>query len=291
MSDVSNRSSSVFVAVLLILIAMVSVQGGASIAKLLFPLVGAEGATSLRMTFGAIALSLILKPWKLRIHASNWPSLLVYGFVLGAMNFLFYQAIKTLPLGIAVAIEFIGPLTLALVSSRRMVDFVWVILAVTGLILLLPVGVSTEQIDLKGALFALSAGICWAIYILAGRKTGMKNGTGSVAIGCIIAAVFFAPIGFSIAGSAIFSWHVLPLAVAVGVLSTALPYALEMKALTVIPARAFGTLMSLEPALGALSGFMILHETLTLNQWFALLAIVVASLGATLTIRTNQKAG
>ena len=138
------------------------------------------------------------------------------------------------------------------------------------------------------SLFALGAGFCWAIYIIAGKKTGTSNGAGSVAIGCTIAAVIYAPIGFVQAGTSIFSLQVLPLALGVGILSTALPYALEMKALTKLPARTFGTLMSLEPAIGAMAGWLILSEALTITQWTAIGAIVCASLGATLTIKTSK---
>ena len=287
MSSSSDRSS-VLLPVFLIMIAMISVQSGASLAKMLFPLVGAEGATSLRLMIGAIALALFYKPWRTRLVPGNIGPLLIYGVVLGGMNYLFYQSIRTLPLGVAVAFEFTGPLAVAIFSSRRAVDFLWIVLAMSGLALLLPIGHSMSDIDIPGALYALAAGGCWALYIIFGKKSGMKNGPTTVALGVGIATVCFAPIGVWQNGMALLSPDVLPLELGVGILSTALPFSLEMMALTRIPARTFGTLMSLEPAVGALSGMIILGERLTLLEWGALGAVVVASAGATLTIKTNK---
>lgn len=288
MSQVSGRLSGRFVPVLLIVIAMISVQSGASLAKKLFPLVGASGATSLRLLVGAIALTLFFKPWRSRLTPGNLAPLLIYGIVLGGMNFLFYQSILTLPLGVAVAFEFTGPLAVAIFSSRRAIDFLWILLAIGGLMLLLPIGHTISNIDIGGALYALAAGGCWALYIIFGKKSGMKNGPTSVALGVSIATVCFAPIGFWQNSSTMFSLDVLPLALGVGVLSTALPFSLEMMALTRIPSRTFGTLMSLEPAVGALSGMVILGEHLTWLQWSALAAIVLASAGATLTMKSGK---
>ena len=287
MSSVSDKSS-VLLPVCLIIIAMISVQSGASMAKMLFPLVGAEGATSLRLVVGAIALTLFYKPWRTRLAPGNLGPLLIYGVVLGGMNYLFYQSILTLPLGVAVAFEFTGPLAVAIFSSRRAVDFLWIVLAIAGLALLLPIGHSMSNVDITGALYALAAGGCWALYIIFGKKSGMQNGPTTVAIGVGIGTCCFAPIGFWQNGMALLSPDVLPLALGVGILSTALPFSLEMMALTRIPARTFGTLMSLEPAIGALSGMIILGERLTLLEWCALGAVVFASAGATLTIKTSK---
>lgn len=288
MSLISGNIAGRFIPVCLLIIAMVSVQSGASIAKMLFPLVGAEGATSLRLLVGAIALTLFYKPWRTRLAPGNLGPLLIYGVVLGGMNFLFYQSILTLPLGVAVAFEFTGPLAVAIFSSRRAVDFLWIILAMAGLTLLLPIGHSMSNIDITGALYALAAGGCWALYIIFGKKSGMKTGPTSVALGVGIATFCFAPIGFWQHGMALLSPEILPMALGVGILSTALPFSLEMMALTKIPARTFGTLMSLEPAVGALSGLIILGERLTVLEWCALGAIVLASVGATLTIKTDK---
>lgn len=182
------------------------------------------------------------------------------------MNYLFYLSIQRIPLGIAVALEFTGPLAVALFGSRRPLDFIWVILAVLGLWFLLPLGQDVAQVDLTGALLALGAGACWAVYILTGQRAGEEHGPATVAMGSLIAAVVFVPLGMLQASDTLFQWSLLPLGLAIAVLSTALPYSLEMIALTRMPTRTFGTLMSMEPALAALSGMIFLGETLTSTQ-------------------------
>ncbi|PLR33035.1 threonine/homoserine exporter RhtA [Chimaeribacter californicus] len=277
--------ASMLLPVGLLLVSMVSIQGGAALAKSLFPLVGAAGITALRLGLATIILFVIFKPWRMRLHAGNRLPLLCYGLALGTMNFLFYQAIRTVPLGVAVALEFTGPLALAICGSRRAVDFLWVLLAVLGLWFLLPLGHALGSVDLKGALLALGAGACWAFYILAGQRAGSHNGPATVALGSLIGALIYCPIGIIASGSALFAPSLLPLALALAVLSSALPYSLEMVALTRMPARTFGTLMSLEPALAAFSGMLFLNEHLSVIQWLALSAIICASAGATLTAR------
>ncbi|ENO3039029.1 threonine/homoserine exporter RhtA [Enterobacter ludwigii] len=284
-----SRSSSVWLPVFVILIAMLSIQSGASLAKSLFPLVGAPGVTALRIALGTAILVVIFKPWRLRFKKEQRLPLLFYGLSLGAMNYMFYLSIQTIPLGIAVALEFTGPLAVALFSSRRPVDFIWVILAVLGLWFLLPLGQSVSEIDLTGAALALGAGACWAIYILTGQRAGEEHGPATVAIGSLIAAIIFVPVGMAQATESIWQWSVMPIGLAVAILSTALPYSLEMIALTRLPTRIFGTLMSMEPALAALSGMVFLGETLTFTQTLALCSIIAASMGSTLTMRPEPK--
>ena len=283
------RKSSVCMPVAVILIAMMSIQSGASLAKSLFPLVGAPGVTALRIALGTLILVVIFKPWRLRFKKEQRLPLLFYGLALGGMNYMFYLSIQTIPLGIAVALEFTGPLAVALFSSRRPVDFIWVILAVLGLWFLLPLGQSVSQIDLTGAALALGAGACWAVYILTGQRGGEEHGPATVALGSLIAAVIFVPIGMAQATDSIWQWSILPVGLAVAILSTALPYSLEMIALTRLPTRIFGTLMSMEPALAAISGMIFLGETLTLVQTLALCSIIAASMGSTLTMRPEPK--
>ncbi|EMS9949961.1 threonine/homoserine exporter RhtA [Enterobacter hormaechei subsp. xiangfangensis] len=283
------RKSSVWMPVAVILIAMMSIQSGASLAKSLFPLVGAPGVTALRIALGTLILVVIFKPWRLRFKKEQRLPLLFYGLALGGMNYMFYLSIQTIPLGIAVALEFTGPLAVALFSSRRPVDFIWVILAVLGLWFLLPLGQSVSQIDLTGAALALGAGACWAVYILTGQRAGEEHGPATVALGSLIAAVIFVPIGMAQATDSIWQWSILPVSLAVAILSTALPYSLEMIALTRLPTRIFGTLMSMEPALAAISGMIFLGETLTLVQTLALCSIIAASMGSTLTMRPEPK--
>lgn len=283
------RKSSVWMPVSVILIAMMSIQSGASLAKSLFPLIGAPGVTALRIALGTLILVVVFKPWRLRFKKEQRLPLLFYGLALGGMNYMFYLSIQTIPLGIAVALEFTGPLAVALFSSRRPVDFIWVILAVLGLWFLLPLGQSVSQIDLTGAALALGAGACWAVYILTGQRAGEEHGPATVALGSLIAAVIFVPIGMAQATDSIWQWSILPVGLAVAILSTALPYSLEMIALTRLPTRIFGTLMSMEPALAAISGMMFLGETLTLVQTLALCSIIAASMGSTLTMRPEPK--
>ncbi|MEM0703276.1 threonine/homoserine exporter RhtA [Enterobacter quasihormaechei] len=283
------RKSSVWMPVVVILIAMMSIQSGASLAKSLFPLVGAPGVTALRIALGTLILVVIFKPWRLRFKKEQRLPLLFYGLALGGMNYMFYLSIQTIPLGIAVALEFTGPLAVALFSSRRPVDFIWVILAVLGLWFLLPLGQSVSQIDLTGAALALGAGACWAVYILTGQRAGKEHGPATVALGSLIAAIIFVPIGMAQATDSIWQWSILPVGLAVAILSTALPYSLEMIALTRLPTRIFGTLMSMEPALAAISGMIFLGETLTLVQTLALCSIIAASMGSTLTMRPEPK--
>ncbi|KDF42949.1 threonine/homoserine exporter RhtA [Enterobacter kobei] len=284
-----SRTSSVWLPVAVILIAMLSIQSGASLAKSLFPLVGAPGVTALRIVLGTAILVAIFKPWRLRFKKEQRLPLLFYGLSLGAMNYMFYLSIQTIPLGIAVALEFTGPLAVALFSSRRRVDFIWVVLAVLGLWFLLPLGQNVTEIDLTGAALALGAGACWAVYILTGQRAGEEHGPATVALGSVIAAIVFVPIGMAQATASIWQWSVMPIGLAVAVLSTALPYSLEMIALTRLPTRIFGTLMSMEPALAAISGMVFLGETLTFTQTLALCSIIAASMGSTLTMRPEPK--
>ncbi|ELQ6045011.1 threonine/homoserine exporter RhtA [Cronobacter malonaticus] len=284
-----SRKTPIWLPVVVLLVAMASIQSGASLAKSLFPLVGALGVTALRLALGTLILVIVFKPWRLRFTRSQRMPLLVYGLALGAMNYLFYLSIRTVPLGIAVALEFTGPLAVALFGSRRPVDFLWVALAVLGLWFLLPLGQDVTHVDLLGAACALGAGVCWAIYIIAGQKAGAEHGPATVAIGSLIAAIVFVPIGAAAAGEALWHWSVLPVGLGIAILSTALPYSLEMTALTRLPTRTFGTLMSMEPALAAFTGMIFLGETLTLVQWLALLSIIIASVGSTLTLRRETQ--
>lgn len=281
----SRTTVSVLLPVSLLLVAMFSIQAGASLAKSLFPVVGALGATSLRLGFGTLLLWLVLRPWRMPWRMLPWRMLLGYGVSLGVMNSLFYLALQTVPLGIAVALEFTGPLGLALLASRRLRDVGWVVLAVGGLLLLVPWSSQVAALDPMGVACALGAGVCWALYIVFGQKAGAGHGAQTVALGAAIAAVVAVPWGVIESGMALLAPALLPVGFAVAVLSMALPYSLEMFALTRLPVRSFGMLMSLEPAIGALCGFVFLHEHLGMLQWLAIAAVIIASAGATLGAR------
>lgn len=283
------RKSPAWMPVFVLIVSMLSIQSGASLAKSLFPLIGAPGVTALRLALGTLILVIVFKPWRLRFAKEQRLPLLLYGLSLGAMNYMFYLSIQRIPLGIAVALEFTGPLAVALFASRRAVDFIWVILAVLGLWFLLPLGQDVAHVDLTGALLALGAGAGWAIYILSGQRAGAEHGPATVAMGSLIAAVIFVPLGVLQSVDVSWHWSILPVGLAIAVLSTALPYSLEMLALTRLPTRTFGTLMSLEPGLAAISGMIFLGETLTGTQTLALAAIIAASMGSTLTMRRDTK--
>lgn len=280
----ANRSNT-WLPILLLVIAMISTCIGASVAKSLFPVIGAAGAVAMRLGFGALILLAVFRPWRARWNSLPWTMLLGYGIALGLMNSLFYAAINRIPLGIAVAVEFSGPLALAIAGSRRLVDFIWVALAVGGLLLLVPWAQTQDALDPVGILLALAAGGCWALYILFGRKAGSDHGSQSVAIGSFFAALVAVPWGFYNVGGALFSPALLPAGIGLAVLAVAVPYTLEMKALTRVPASTFGLLMSLEPAVAALCGLVLLSEQLTGVQWLAIAAVMVASAGTALSAR------
>lgn len=278
------RPNSILAPVLLITLGMVFTQTGASFAKMLFPLVGAAGATTLRLTLAALVLLAVFRPWRHRLDSRQWRAVLLYGGAMGAMNLFFYAALEHIPLGIAVALEFTGPLAVALFGARRPLDFFWIVLAVAGFALLLPWTGADSDISPLGIVLALCAGACWAGYIIFGQRAGTGGGAHIAALGVATAAVIALPFGALSAGTALLDPAILPLALAVALCSSAIPYALDMVALPHVPARLFGILMSGQPALAALSGLVILHEILNAGQVLGIAAIIAASIGATITI-------
>jgi inner membrane transporter RhtA len=267
---------------------MASFQAGASIAKGLIPVIGAPGTTALRLGLSALIVCVVQRPWRSLPSRSAVGVIIVYGLALGTMNFVFYLALRTIPLGIAVALEFTGPLAVALAGSRRRADFLWIGLAVVGLLFLLPIAPTERALDPAGVGFALAAGVCWALYIIFGQKAGRAHGASASAWGMVIAAIVTVPVGVALAGRAILSPEVLPMGLAVAVLSSAFPYTLEMLALRQLATKTFGTLMSLEPAVAALAGLVFLNERLTVTQWLAIAAVMIASMG---TVRDDRTSG
>ncbi|MDP4534628.1 DMT family transporter [Alkalimonas collagenimarina] len=282
MSDASLKS--LLLAVVSVILAMVFIQSGASIAKQLFPVIGPEGTTALRVGFSALILWLVFRPWRHWPQGRQWQALIVYGGCLGGMNILFYMAIERIPLGVGVALEFTGPLAVALLSSRRKLDVLWVACALAGVFMLMPDMRGADALDPVGVMLALAAGGCWAGYILFGQKAGnLAPGGATVALGMTIAALYLFPIGVVTAGADLFQWQILPLALMIAVMSSALPYSLEMVALKRLPPKNFSVLMSVEPAVAALAGLLILAELLSLWQWLAIALVITASLGSSLT--------
>lgn len=262
--------------------AIVSVQGGAALAKALFPVLGAMGTVGLRVGISAAILVAVFRPWRHPMSAAQWRALLPYGAVLGLMNVVFYLALARIPLGLAVTLEFVGPLGVAVFGSRRAVDVLWVLMATAGIALVTPW--AGGGVDVRGVLLALAAGACWAAYIvLGGRVSRMVPGGIAVAIGLAAAACVALPFAIASGGLLRVTPGLLAAGLGVAILSSALPYSLEMAALRELPARTFGILMSLEPAMAAIAGWVFLHETLSPRQWLAVALVVAASTGAALT--------
>jgi inner membrane transporter RhtA len=276
-----------------LIVAMVSFQLGATVAKQLMPAVGASGAAAMRLALAALILLAVWRPWRVRPSRGELRVIIVYGLAMGWMNFFFYLSLRTLPLGISVALEFAGPLAVAMLASRRPIDFLWIVLAALGLVALLPIGLQPAPLAPLaplGVVYALAAGLCWALYIVFGQKAGAAHGGQTVALGTLVGAIVIVPIAVAQSGARLFSPALLPAALAVAVLSSALPYSLEMFSMTRLPTRTFGVLMSMDPALGALAGLWLLGERLTLVQWLAIGSIILASAGSAATSRPAIRA-
>jgi inner membrane transporter RhtA len=259
---------------------MCSIQVGAALAQHLFPAIGALGTTTLRVVLAALILLAIRRPSLRGLDAASLRAIALYGVSLGLMNLCFYQALRTIPLGVAVAVEFIGPLAVAAASHRSRLDILWLVLAAGGLALLAPW--DGQALDPLGLLWALGAGVFWGLYVLFGQAAGRIGEGAASALGMAVAALVVIPFGAVSAGARLFDPALLPLALAVAVLSSALPYSLEMFALTRLPRAPFGAMMSLEPAIGALAGFVMLGQHLSLRQGGAIAAVILASAGAAL---------
>ncbi len=269
-----------------VLLAVVSVQGGAAFAKELFPALGSAGTAGMRIGLSTLLLFAAFRPPLARLTRAQWSAVIPYGVVLGSMNLSFYKALERIPLGLAVTLEFVGPLALAVFGSRRASDFLWVVLAAAGIALIAPWRGGVGSLDLVGVLLALLAGGCWAAYIvLGGRVSRVLPGGQSVATGMLFAALTVLPFSFAEGLATRLTPPLFAAALAVALLSSAVPFTLEMMALRVLSSRTFGILMSLEPAAAALSGLVFLREQLTGTQWLALAFVSIASAGAALTAR------
>jgi inner membrane transporter RhtA len=264
---------------LLVLAGAASVQFGGAIAKSIFDEVGPGGAVFMRTLFAALVLALIWRP-RLSGHGRRDVVLVIlFGLSLAGMNGSFYAALDRIPLGIAVTFEFVGPLGVAVFGSRRRLDLVWVALAAAGILLLSDGG--GGDLDGLGVALALLAGAFWAAYILLAARVGQVfPGGGGLALAMLIATVPLTPVGIADAGADLLTPWVLAVGFAVGMLSSAIPYTLELEALRRLPAGVFGVLMSLEPALAALAGFVVLGEDLAAREIVAILLVVAASAGA-----------
>jgi inner membrane transporter RhtA len=263
----------------LVLGAIASVQLGAALAKLRFDRTGPVGMVTLRLAVGALVLLAVARPRLRGRGPGQLLPVLAFGAVLAGMNTSFYGAIDRIPIGVAVTIEFSGPLAVAVAGSRRLLDGVWVVLAAAGVVLLTRGG--GGSLDPLGLGLAGVAGLGWACYILLSQRVGRGYpGVEGLALATAVAAVLVAPAGVAQAGGALTDWRVLLVGVGVGLLSAAIPYSLEIEALRRLPTRVFGVLMSLEPAVGALAGLVVLGEALRSHEVLAIALVCVASAGA-----------
>lgn len=267
--------------------ALLSSALGAAAGKTLFPLVGAEGVTALRLGFSALILAWIGKPWRQAFDRSLLATVAVYGVSLGLMNILIYQAFARLPLGIAVAVEVTGPLAVALGYSRRMADVLWLAAAVAGLALLIPLRMD-DTVDRVGLLFAGGAATCWALYIVFGRRFAALAPARAVSLGMITAASIGVPFGVLNAHGNLLAWHIAVVGLGVAMLSSILPYLLEMRAFRILSPRVAGILLSTAPAISAAVGAVLLGEQLSLQQWAAVFLIMSSSAGCALSSRGER---
>jgi len=282
-------------AIAMILISMASIQFGAALAKNLFPLVGVAGAAMVRSTLAALLLVTVRQPWKgeplTRVALSE---LVLYGGALGAMSLFFYLSLARIPLGVSVALQFLGPLGLAMCTSHRLTDLLWVGLAGIGIFILLTANGELgphQTLDTKGVTFALLAALCWALYIFFGQRAGKHLSDGRASsLGLFIGALVIIPFGIHHAGTDLSNKTIWLYAPLVAVLSSALPYSLEMMAMTRLPAKTFGVMMSFEPAFAAILGDLMLHEDLHWQQWLSIALIISASIGSILSEGAKPKA-
>jgi inner membrane transporter RhtA len=264
---------------LLVLGGIASVQFGAALAKSLFDELGPGGTVFLRVLFAALVLAAVSRPATRGLSRSDWRLIALFGLTLAAMNLAFYESLDRIPLGVAVTIEFVGPLGVAVAGSRRALDLAWVALAAAGIALLSNFG--TADLDGLGVALALVAGGFWAAYILLSVRVGRRFSGGSgLALAMCVGAVMLVPVGVADAGGELLVPSLLAAALGVAILSSAIPYGLEMEALRRLPAGVFGVMMSIEPAVAALAGFILLDEGLATRELVAILLVVAASAGA-----------
>ena len=284
------RRYSSFIPLLAILGSVTCLGLGTSWAKhSLFPLVGAQGTTAVRVGFSALLLLLFWRPWRWQLSRADLRTVALYGAALGLTNLCFYMSLRTIPFGIAVAIEFSGPLAVALLASRRPLDFVWVALAVAGLALLLPLGHDVSKLDPTGVLFALGAAVCWATYIIFGKRASHLHAGHSVSLGLTMAALVVVPVGVAHSGAALLSPVVLAVGLGVAFVSSAIPISLEMVALKRLTPQAFGIMSSMEPAVAAMLAFILLDERLGAAQWLAIAMIMAASMGSSYMAQRQRR--
>ena len=265
---------------------LISQNLGAAFAKSLFASVGVDGMAALRIGLSALLLLAFWRPWRRPVARRDIGNLVIYGAMLGGMNLCIYHAFGRIPIGIATAIETTGPLAVVLAASRRALDVAWVLLALAGLALLLPLG-AAAPLDPLGLLFAFGAALSWALYIVFGKRVSTLESGQAVSLGMVVAALFAVPLGVAHAGAAMLAPTALLAGLGVALLSSAVPYSLEMAALRRMPRHVFGILVSATPAVGAACGALVLGERLGALQWLAIACIIGASAGGAAASRVQ----
>jgi inner membrane transporter RhtA len=279
----TERAASLVGPVAPLILSMISLCVGTSYAKTLFGVAGPAGMTAMRIGLSALLLIALQRPWRWRINAVQARAVIAYGVVLACMNLSFYAALTSLPLGVAIAIEFLGPLGVAIAYSRSRLDGLWIALAAGGIVALVLPGASGHPISAVGVGFALLAALGWALYIVVGKRaTALVPERQIVCLGLCAASVIAVPVGIAQAGAMLLDPHVLMAGFVVAILCSALPYSLEMFAIKRLPSRVFGIVVSLEPAIGAAAAFLVLGERLAGLQWLGMACVVTASIGSTI---------
>ncbi|AVL98092.1 DMT family transporter [Microbacterium paraoxydans] len=284
-------ASGPLVGVALVIGSCLSLPFGAAVAAQLFPVLGPWGVTSLRVAIAALLLVVIVRPRPRAWTRSQWLAAVLFGVSLAAMNGFFYAAIDRIPLGPAVAIEFLGPLVLAAVLTRRLADAVWVGVALLGMALLGVDGLAgAEPLDPLGVVFILVAAGFWVMYIRMSARVGaLIPGSSGLAMGLVVAAVLLIPVGVPAAATVALDPQLLLLAAVTAVLSSVIPYSFELAALRRLPQRVFGVLLSLEPAFATLAGWLILGQDATPLRLLAVALVIAASVGTTLGVRRDRR--
>lgn len=286
---ISSRQN--YIAMLCMLIAMLAYQLSASYAKYLFHILDPTSIVVLRLVFASLIVGVMLRSWRIivKFKEIQWRDLVLYSLSLGFMNVMFYNSLSLLPQGIAVGLEFVGPLGLALLAVKQKSDFIWVICAIIGVACLMP-WQGQDDISWLGVALALGAGFCWALYIYFGQRVVRQNlGLHSLTLGIGLAALMWLPIGLVNNPVGLLDVNVWPYAIGLALLATAIPYALDLYALKFLNRLSYGTFTSLAPALAALMGLLLLDEYLTLLQWVALFLIMLASIGITVRNHLQTK--
>lgn len=291
-SSSSVMSSSTAPAVLMVIGSCTSLQFGASLATQLFGPLGATGVTTLRLGLAAVMLALVTRPRVRTWTRSQWTAVAAFGLALAGMNGMFYEAIARIPLGPAVAIEFLGPLGLAAILSRKLKDFAWIVLALVG-VMILGFDDAGGSLDLVGVAFVLGAGFFWALYILASERVGgAVDGAGGLAMALVVGTIALVPFGAQGAWTGLTDVHYLALAIGTAFLASVVPYALELSALRRLPKAVFGVLLALEPVIAALAGWLLLDQGFGATRALAVLLVVVAGAGSAITAsRRDATAG